>query len=387
MKRAFLSVMIVLSAIFVSGKLSAQDSQSYADYLKKNAENPISFVLSKLKDYRIVAIGEDHWIADHTPFLCEVLREAAKHDETRPQVLALEFGNEMDQKTADNVTHATVFMPDSVIKILQHAPDVFGNPYKEYFDVFKCIWEINQTLPAEKKIRISLLDPAGTQDSFDKTSLRRSRDRDMTMFNKLRSHYVNGNKIIFYAGQAHTQRQIRGYKLKNKSYYYNYPSAGYLIKSSYPNDVYTIDLWAPLNMGLGYEINPQTGKWYEKSNGVFDRAFELNGNKPCGFDIQNSIWGDITMPGYFCPPGKEDEWYSSNPIDGNPYTKDILLSQLADGLVFVKPANEFSGGTLINIYTPDFIEVCKRRANTNFKNAESILRKVNEWHPLMKMPR
>lgn len=387
MKRAFLSVMIVLSAIFVSGKLSAQDSQSYADYLKKNAENPISFVLSKLKDYRIVAIGEDHWIADHTPFLCEVLREAAKHDETRPQVFALEFGNEMDQKTADNVTHATVFMPDSVIKILQHAPDVFGNPYKEYFDVFKCIWEINQTLPTEKKIRISLLDPAGTQDSFDKTSLRRSRDRDMTMFNKLRSHYVNGNKIIFYAGQAHTQRQIRGYKLKNKSYYYNYPSAGYLIKSSYPNDVYTIDLWAPLNMGLGYEINPQTGKWYEKSNGVFDRAFELNGNKPCGFDIQNSIWGDITMPGYFCPSGKEDEWYSSNPIDGNPYTKDILLSQLADGLVFVKPANEFSGGTLINIYTPDFIEVCKRRANTNFKNAESILRKVNEWHPLMKMPR
>ena len=385
--RRFLYAVIALLVISTSGKLSAQNSQSYADYLKNNAVDPISFVLSKLKNYRIVAIGEDHWIADHTPFLCEVLREAAKHDETRPQVLALEFGNEIDQKTADNVTQASVFMPDSVIKILQHAPDVFGNPYQEYFDVFKCIWVINQTLPVEKKIRICLLDPAGVQDSFDKISSQRSRDRDMTMFNKLRSQYIKGHKVIFYAGQAHTQRQIRGVKPRNGHYYYNYPSAGYLIKSAYPNDVYTIDLWAPLNMGLGYEVNPQTEKWYEKSSGIFDKAFELNGNNPCGFDITNSIWGNITMMGYFCPPGKEDEWYSSNPKDGNPYTKDILLSQLVDGIVFIKPVYEFSGGTLINIYTPDFIEVCQRRANTKFNNAESILRQVNEWHPLMKMPR
>lgn len=380
-------IMVIFGIIFASGKLSAQNSRSYSDYLKNNAENPISFVLSKLKDYRIVAIGEDHWIADHTPFLCEVLREAAKNDETRPQVLALEFGNEIDQKTADNITHSNIFMPDSVIKILQHAPDVYGNPFKEYFDIFKYVWEINQTLSAEKKIRISLLDPAGVQDYFDKTPLQRNSNRDMTMFNKLRSEFVKGNKLIFYAGQAHTQRQIRGYKPKNGSYYYNYPSAGYLIKSSYPNDVYTIDLWAPLNMGSGYEVNPKTGKWYEKSNGLFDRAFELNGNKPCGFDIQNSILGNITMKDYFCPPGIEGERYPSNPKDGNPYTEGILLSQLVDGIIFVKPANEFSGGTLINIYTADFIKVCSRRANTNYNNAESILRQVNEWHPLMKMPR
>lgn len=385
--KKFLSLIIVLTAIIAPGNLTAQDSQSYADYLKSNAENPVSFVLSKLKDYRIVAIGEDHWIADHTPFLCEVLHESVKHDETRPQVLALEFGNEIDQRTADNVTRASVFMPDSVNKILQHAPDVFGNPFREYFDLFKCVWEINRTLPTDQRIRILLLDPAGVQDYFDKIPSTRSRDRDMAMFNKLRSQYVKGRKILFYAGQAHTQRQIRGYKLNSRSYYYNYPSAGYLIKSSYPNDVYTIDLWAPLNMGQGYEVNPQTGRWYEKSNGLFDRAFELNGNKPCGFDIHDSIWGNITMADYFCPPGKEDERYPSDPKDGNPYTKDIKLSQLVDGLVFVKPVNEFSGGSLIDIYTPDFIEVCRRRANTNFENAESVLRQLHEWHPLMKMPK
>lgn len=379
-------IMVICLGIFAANQTSAQNtSQEYADYLKNNAVKPIDFVLSKLKDYRIVAIGEDHWIANHTPLFCEVLREAAKHDETRPQVVALEFGNELDQKTVNTVTHAPVFMPDSVKKILQHAPDLYGNPFKEYFDVFKCIWEINQTLPEEKKIYISLLDPASTQDSFNKTSIQRGKDRDMAMFEKLRANLVNGAKIIFYAGQAHTQKQIRGYKPRNCDFYYNYPSAGYLIKSVYPNDVYTIDLWAPLNMGLGYETNPQTGKWNEKSNGKFDHAFELNGNKPCGFDIHNSIWGDITMMEYFCPPGKEDIYYPSHPKDGNPYSREVILSQLIDGIIFVKPSSEFSGGTLIDIYTPDFVETCKRRSNGTLTNAESILRQVNHLHPLMKI--
>lgn len=241
--RKIIYIIIALCAVTLPVRTYSQnDSQPYADYLKNNAKDPIEYVLSKLRDYRVVAIGEDHWIADHTPFLCEVLRASAKDDATRPKLVALEFGNEMDQETVNRVTHSATFMPDSVIKILQHAPDVFGNPYKEYFDVFKCIWEINRTLPDDKKIYIGLLDPVCIQDSFNKTSMQRSRDRDMTMFEKLRADLIYGSKVIFYAGQAHTQRQVRGYKPKNREIYYNYPSAGFLIKSMYPNDVYTIDL-------------------------------------------------------------------------------------------------------------------------------------------------
>lgn len=364
---------------------SQNDSKPFADHLKNNAKDPVEFVLSKLRDYRVVAIGEDHWIADHTPFLCEVLRASAKDEASRPNVVALEFGNEIDQATVRRVTHSAVFMPDSVIKILQHAPDVFGNPYKEYFDVFKCIWEINSTLADEKKIFISLLDPAGVQNSFNQTSMQRSRDRDMSMFEKLRADLIYGNKVLFYAGQAHTQRQVRGYKPRNREIYYNYPSAGFLIKSMYPNDVYTIDLWAPVNMGLGYEINPQTGKWFEKGDGIYDKAFEINGNEPCGFDIAGSVWSEITMVDYFSPHGKGDEYNPSHPSDANPYTRDVCLSQLIDGIVFIKPSSEFRGGTLIDIYTPDFIEVCRRRSGGSLDTPSAILKQIKEWHPLMEL--
>lgn len=378
-----LIIFILLLTVLSTNQLLAQtDSQSYADYIKNNSESPIEFVLSKLKKYPLVAIGEDHWIADHTPFLCDVLREAAKSDETRPQILALEFGNEIDQQTVNDITDSPEFKPDSVIKILQHAPDIYGNPYKEYFDVIKCVWEINRGLDPEKRIFIQLLDPAGVQDYFDGMKTNRPTDRDMSIYQKLRWDIVDGDKVLFYAGQAHTQRQIRGTLLNGKKYYYNFPSAGYLLKASYPHEVYTIELWSPLNMGSGYKINLETGKWHERSYGKFDRAFALNGNKPCGFDITDSPWSKITMAEYYALPGKEDS-YGSKSDNADPYTKDVLLSQLIDGIVFIKPSGEFKGATLIDIYTPEFLETCKRRSNGELTTPAEILNKIREWHPML----
>lgn len=385
--RKLLSIFGVIMLLFIPSNGNAHTPSEYATYLKSNAVDATEYVLDKLRNYQVVAIGEDHWIADHTPFFCKILKEAAKNKETRPNVVALEFGSELDQETAQNVALSATFEPDSVIKILQHAPDILGNPYKEYFDVFKCVWEVNQTLPKEERISIRLLDPAGVQDSFNQTPMQRGRDRDMSMYNKLRFDFVRGNKIIFYAGQAHTQHQIRGYKQRGREYYYNYPSAGFLIKASYPKDVFTIDLWAPLNMGAGYKENPETGNWYEKNNGMYDQAFQEYGNKPCGFDITEGPWSEITMMNYFCTPGKEDDWYPEIVTDASPYTREVRLSSLVDGIVFVKPSKDFTGGHLIDIYTPEFIEICKQRSNGELDSADKILRQVNEWHPLMSMPK
>lgn len=375
---------LITGLIFLTG--CTQNSSEYTNYLRNNAVDATDYVLDKLKNYRIVAIGEDHWIADHTPFLCEVLKEAAKNKETRPNIVAVEFGSELDQTTAQHVVMAPVFEADSVYKILQHTSDMLGNPYKEYFDVFKCIWEINQTLPEEERIGMRMLDPAGVQDMFNKSATQRSRDRDMSMFNKLRYDFITGNKIIFYAGQAHTQNQIRGYRQSGLDYSYNYPSAGFLIKFCYPEEVFTIDLWSPLNMGSGYEINPETGNWYEKNYGIYDKAFQEYGDKACGFDIKDGPWSTISMMEYFCAPGKEDEWYPAAITDASPYSRDVVLSSLIDGIVFIKPSKDFSGGQLIDIYTPEFVEICNKRFNGELDRVDKILKKVKEWHPLLDLP-
>lgn len=193
MKKTLYYLTIFFTFLWAQAVSAQKDVHQYADYLKTHSTDPVEYMLSKLKDYRITAIGEDHWIADHTPFLCEVLKEAAKNDATRPNVVDLEFGNEIDQKTADDVAFSNSFLSDSVIKILQHTPDIYGNPYKEYFDVFKCIWRINQTLPSNKKIRIRLLDPESTQKSLNNTGIQTN--QDLSMFEKIRKDFIDAIKL------------------------------------------------------------------------------------------------------------------------------------------------------------------------------------------------
>ena len=47
---------------------------------------------------------------------------------------------------------------------------------------------------------------------------------------------------------------------------------------------------------------------------------------------------------------------------------------------------QFKGGTLIDLYTDDFIEVCRRRSGGVLNTPSDILKEVNEWHPLMQLP-
>lgn len=57
------------------------------------------------------------------------------------------------------------------------------------------------------------------------------------------------------------------------------------------------------------------------------------------------------------------------------------MSEIIDGIVYVKPTEEFTGATLIDIYTPDFIEECKKRSNGRLNTAEEILNYIKEQHP------
>ena len=386
MKKLLIVIYLVSFGLSIYGNdIQTRDNDSLRvnnlyKYLEKAAKPADEYILGKLKDYSIVSIGEDHWNHQHPKFFCEIIEKASLNDETRPDIIAIEFGNEIDQRTVNYVINSDTFVPDSVYRILQHSPDIYGNPYKEYFDIYKTVWQINQTLPKEKRIQIRLLDPAGIQDHFSKIVSNRNKDRDQSMFEKLRWDIINGKKVLFYGGQAHTQKQIRGTKINQKERYYNFPSAGYLIASAYPDDVFVIDLWSPLNMGKGYEINPETDKWVEKSYGIFDDAFDINGNIPCGFDLSNSPWGEINMMEYFGLPGKEDSW-EINHENSNPYRKDILLSEIIDGIVYVKPTEEFTGATLIDIFTPDFIEECTKRSNGKLNSTEEILNYIKEQHP------
>ena len=371
---------LVVLLLIVSSNISVAqdclDSKSYYRYIKDNGQPHLEYVLDKIRSHSVVAIGEDHWIDAHPQFLCDMIAASAQDSTANIDVLAVEFGSERYQYLADSLIKSPVYREDLVFKILEYAPDDLGNPYKEYADVFKTVWENNQKKPESLRTRIVLLDPAYIQDYFDGKNYVYTGSRDDNMFNIIRSHVIRGSHIVFYAGISHTLARING--IRQGDYYYNWPSAGFLLKSCYPQDVFIINLWGGLMGSNGYIENSQT-RWTLIAYGVMDKAFQKYGNKPVGFDLTDDF-PLLRTETYFANPTTKMSSYGEK---GSPYTKEQKLSDICDGIVFVKPVSEFNGMHLINIYDEEFIEKANKRTDGSCKTAEDILNTVKEWHPIL----
>lgn len=181
---------LILLGISLPGYAKSKNERSNTalKYIKRGT-SPYEYIADKLRKYKVVAIGEDHWIADHSEFLCDVLRNVGFTADTRINNLAIEFGSERDQIMADTLAFGKTWNEEYANKILLGAPDVFGNPYKGYRDVLYTLWETNQRKPDSLKTRLILLDPRDTP--------RKPEDRDENIAKILRNLIRSKGKTIF----------------------------------------------------------------------------------------------------------------------------------------------------------------------------------------------
>lgn len=374
-KKCFVLLLLIIS----SNNSVAQDcldSESYYQYIKNNGQPHLEYVLDKIRSHSVVAIGEDHWIDAHPQFLCELITASAKDSTANIDAVAVEFGSERYQYLVDSLIKSPVYREDLVFKILQYTPDDLGNPYKEYADVFKSVWENNQKKPENLRTRILLVDPAYIQDYFDGKDYVYTGSRDDNMFDIIRNYIIKRSHIVFYAGAAHTLARING--TRQGDYYYNWPSAGFLLKNCYPQDVFIINLWGGQMGSRGYIENSKT-RWNLIADGVIDKAFQKNGNKPVGFDLKDDF-PLLRTETYFANPTIKLSSYGEK---GSPYSEEQKFSDICDGIIFIKPVSEFNGIKLINIYDNEFIEKANKRTKGSCKTAEDILKTVKEWHPIL----
>ena len=288
----------------------------------KSGIAPFEYIADKLRNHKVIAIGEDHWIADHSEFLCDVLRNVGFTEDTHISNLALEFGNMSDQLLADTLAFGKTWNEEYANKILLDAPDLLGNPYKGYRDILYTVWATNRQKPDSLKTRIVLLDPWDVP--------RKPEDRDANMAKILHNLIRSKGKTLFYAGQAHTQYQTRGQQSRDKGYFYNYPSGAKYIKMSYPNDIFSINLWGGFMGSYGYLTDEET-VWRLIDGGDIDKAFEKNGNVPVGFDIDASF--PLTPAQLYAGKGSERDPWPAKTEDGNPYTADLKMTDYCDGII------------------------------------------------------
>lgn len=202
--------------------------------------------------------------------------------------------------------------------------------------------------------------------------------RDDNMFSIIRNYIMNKQHVLFYGGAAHTQAQIRGVKYNGS--YYNFPSAGYLLKKCYPKDVFIINLWGAYMGNYGYEADSQK-KWLQIDNGTIDKAFYLNGNKPTAFDM-GGPFNNLTAKQYYANPKNPNNWGNDTQSD-SPYNTNILMKDWIDGIIFIGPICKFTGQTLIDIYDNEFLKNIERRSKGQFHTSKDVLEYLRKIHPIL----
>lgn len=362
---------------FLSVSVYAQDCKYY-DFVRGVKTDPYEYIVGKLKQYNVVSLGEDHWIDAHLEFLGTFLDRMSSDSTVHIDALAWESGNQVDQKLADTLMRAKTFREDLAVRILQNSADTYGFPYKEAVDALKALWRYN--LVQKNFTRLLLLDPSGfltylDSGFYDSNML----SRDEAMAERIKEYIYFNKKVLFYAGSGHTMRQIWSQYIGKSGMYANMQSAGFILHSLYPENVFSIRLWGGYMGSNGYVPSEGKFRWKCQLGGIVDEAFLKNRNRPIGFDIAGNVFGEIRRKDFF------DIKFTDamlNKKNGSPFREDETLADMFDGIVFFKPVNEF---TPAHIYAPvfddAFVDKVSRRTGGKVKTKAEIINMIKAEHP------
>jgi hypothetical protein len=309
-------------------EVSHDEKNELIDYLRSNWETPENYIISKFSDYDIVFVGEAHHIKHdveliHT--LIPMLYENGVYN------LGIEFGCYEYQDKVDSLITADAYDEDLARWLLFKWGSYW--PYKEYLDLYKTAWELNNSLSDDApKFRIIHLDYR-VNWTFIKKDTPASRlkkvfhkgERDVHMAKVILDEIARKNqKALIYAGQQHaaTHYYHPRYDFTRKKFlHFNKDVMGNLVYRQIPDRVFNICLhypWPTLNSLT--EFNYPVG-------GVIDTIMKEFEDKRVGFDVQNTPFGKLRDDSAFYSAGR----------------KIFELSEFCDGYVYQKHIGDYEG--------------------------------------------
>jgi len=249
-----LCLLIVIAGWDINNSYANQVSPTEKSLLEesyRSFQEPIEYVLGKLKDHDLIMIGERHWVREEPTFIQNLIKRC--YEKNAIDVVFFEFGNFEDQGKIDAFMESPKYNPQLFIDVLRDY-GILGWGYQEYFDIFKLIYDENHKRPPARRIRLIFPDPELEDIDLDSefldclrsspltdkqrwemiTWLRESiADRDQRMSAVIEAHvFGSGLKGIYYAGGSHIRKD-----LQKKGYGRRYFSAGGILARKYPGRV------------------------------------------------------------------------------------------------------------------------------------------------------
>jgi hypothetical protein len=321
------------------------DSETYlkpfVQFLKDNAEEPKTFVMKVLTQYKIVIIGETHHRPVYWSFNSSLIADTDFPKYVGTIYLELPSNN---QDLINKFLDSDKCDKKLVIEMLRNNLWM-GWPDQPILDFFATVWKINQNLSSDKKLRIILVDMQRPWEKIYKREDWRQYDvdRDEYMANNIlrdiQDNPIDKRNRLFIVGVGHTALDF------DLSLFEDYPlkTAGWHLKEKLgAKNVYSIMQHRCVMTNMG-RVDGRL------CLGLFDSSFEKLENRPLAFTLEKGPFGEQMYD------GQPDIQVWSKYRDG--FNGYLYLGCLED---------EIFSPLIPDFYTDDFVEELERRHRLMF---------------------
>ena len=170
--------------------------------------NAVDAIVKAFDKFPLVAFGEYQGLQEEADFFALLIRDPAFS--TRVNDIVVEFGNALYQDVVDRYVAGKEISPDELRQVWRNTTELltWNSPMYEKF--FANVRELNQTLPASRRLRVLLGDPPIDWNKVQ------SREEFLSVQGQRDSHYAKvvedevlakGRKALLIAGEGHFARQ------------------------------------------------------------------------------------------------------------------------------------------------------------------------------------
>lgn len=319
------------SSLVEVSSLEESDHEKFINWLDENGKDPVDYAVEVAKKHQITIFGEVHHIQDNLIFLNRIIPDL--YHRAGVTCIAMETCVVEDQAKLDKLVTSEKFDPELALEIARDESwKAWGD--KEYWDVFKTVWQLNKSLPEGKeKMRVIGIDYKWDGPSFalmglgddgidgplcEKLRFIRLLDdipliikRDEVMARNVEKEIIEkGKRGIVFVGLNHDYINYRQARIINGKVFSEWSRMGFMLHEKYGEQVFHIRLHTFYN-------SPVISKLIESV--VAERE-----NVPVGFDVVGSPFALLR--------NSDSRYFRFRP--------GVCFSDVASGYVYLTPENK-----------------------------------------------
>jgi hypothetical protein len=369
MAKKIISVLLLLINTISYG----QNVNNYFEHLKKSGEEPIPFVQQKLEEYDLI-LFDDGLHSAYEPYV--FYQDLINDPVTKLDYIFIEvFGIDL-QPDIDAFLNKPTKDKNLLINVFQNDYTGLGWRYETYLDLLSAVWDFNNNKTVEKKmIQVIAVDQPIYWESIHNRKdydifLNSLSARDYFLYQQIirkMENFDSGKKGIFLSNTRHIYKNIRNSKgfpyWECGTFFYKWHH-GKTYAVRFHNVILYIENAESEKKGVSSQgLDNLKYKWVSSENGIWDKAFELNNNKPVAIPLKNNPFGNSRYIG-------NRMW---NAEDG------LTMYDAFDAIIFLAPIKELHFSAKMNFYyTPEFKKEIRRRIKIiNDENLGAILKNNN----------